>query len=156
MKRLITAVMLMIGACGVSDEYPANYEERIEQKIIELQNADRQKKLYMDVSVNIVARNHSENMSRKSNLSHDGFPHAREHDYKRLFPEYKMIYVLAENVAKLSKYGQSAELVASESIKAWMRSASHRKNIVNQNYSKTGIGVFVDDRHIWITQIWFK
>jgi uncharacterized protein YkwD len=46
------------------------------------------------------------------------------------------------------------EDIAAHSVKGWMNSPGHRRNILDKNYGQTGIGIAVsDDDKVYITQL---
>lgn len=61
--------------------------------------------------------------------------------------DFNINYTYAgENIAK----GQSSP---SQVVKEWMGSSSHKANIENTNYSKTGVGVYEIDGTIYWVQL---
>jgi uncharacterized protein YkwD len=46
------------------------------------------------------------------------------------------------------------EEIAAHSLKGWMNSPPHRRNILDGNYGQTGVGIAVsDDDKVYITQL---
>jgi uncharacterized protein YkwD len=96
-----------------------------------------------------VARQHSENMSRLGFFSHTGqdgltadgrASEAGIDDWRRI----------GENIA----FSQNVQNQAERAVAGWMKSEGHRRNILNQNYGKSGIGVAVSaDGKFYVTQV---
>jgi uncharacterized protein YkwD len=124
---------------------------RLELVIFERINQYRQSKnlppLVFDPLVAAEAKAHSEDMAKKSILSHDGF-HERFESMSAALP----VQSAAENVATNRGYTQP-ELVA---IQSWLDSPGHHHNIVGR-YNTTGIGIVQNSRgDYYFTQIFVR
>jgi uncharacterized protein YkwD len=124
---------------------------RLETVIFDRINQYRQSKnlpmLAYDPIVAEQARAHSEDMARKSVLSHDGF-----HERFESMSEALTVQSAAENVATNRGYSQP-ELVA---IQSWLDSPGHHHNIVGR-YNTTGIGIVRNSRgDYYFTQLFVR
>lgn len=71
------------------------------------------------------------------------FSHVRP-DGSSCFTVYEKIGTLGENIA----YGQKSP---EEVMKAWMNSPGHRKNILNPNFKRVGVGcLYTQGRYYWV------
>jgi uncharacterized protein YkwD len=103
--------------------------------------------LAFDPTIAAEAKAHSEDMAKKSVLSHDGF-----HERFESMSEALSVQSAAENVATNRGYSQP-ELVA---IQSWLDSPGHHHNIVGR-YNTTGIGIVQNSRgDYYFTQIFVR
>ncbi len=103
--------------------------------------------LAYDPVVAAQAKAHSEEMAKKSILSHDGF-----HERFESVSEAMAVQSAAENVATNRGYSQP-EVTA---IQSWLESPGHHHNIVGR-YNTTGIGVVQNARgDYYFTQIFVR
>jgi uncharacterized protein YkwD len=124
---------------------------RLESIIFTRINQYRQSKnlppLAFDPTIAATAKAHSEDMARKSILSHDGF-HERFESMSEALP----VRSAAENVATNRGYNDP-ELVA---IQSWLDSPGHHHNIVGR-YDTTGIGIVKNSRgEYYFTQLFVR
>jgi uncharacterized protein YkwD len=48
----------------------------------------------------------------------------------------------------------TSEELAQDSVKSWMNSPGHRRNILEKNYNRSGIGVSIsEDSKVYVTQV---
>ena len=125
-------------------------DERVDRKLSAL-GVDRQ--------LSAIARAHSEDMARRNFFSHvnpDGDdPTARgkragyecHKEFGRLIREG-----LAENLFEASLPRRQDEIVRA-SVRGWMNSPGHRRNILEKGYDRTGVGVAASGDRIYITQL---
>ena len=96
-----------------------------------------------------MARAHSEKMARQNFFDHAG-PDGqglRERSRASGIAGFK---ALAENLA----YNKGFADAASCAVAGWMRSAGHRENILNAQFTRAGIGVArTADGRVYITQV---
>jgi uncharacterized protein YkwD len=152
--------------------------EDLERSIHNLVNAERAKKkankLGFDRQLAEIARAHSADMAKRKFFNHTNPDGKNATDrgrsvgylcqkvYGRFFTQG-----LAENIYQGGLYRRiritgdqksydfySSEEIAQETVKGWMDSAGHRRNILEKTYEKEGIGVFIasDDR-VYVTQV---
>ena len=140
-------------------------KERTNRKLAALQYDDKLAK---------IARAHSQDMARRNFFNHvnpDGKdPTARGEaaGYTCRKVSGNLVTVgLGENLFQGNLYSRvrtrgtqktydwnSAGEIASEGLTGWMNSPGHRRNILEENYVKTGIGIAIarDDK-VYITQV---
>lgn len=124
-----------------------------ERKVFELVNAERRARgestLVWDAELSRMARWHSENMAHQNFFNHKG-PDGqglRERSRASGIIGFK---ALAENLA----YNKGFADAASCAVVGWMRSEGHRDNILNAEFTRSGIGVARSaDGRIYITQV---
>ena len=124
-----------------------------ERKAFDLVNAERRSRgespLVWDAELTRMARLHSEKMARQNFFSHtepDG-QGLRERSRANGITTFK---ALAENLAYNKGFGDAA----SSAVVGWMRSAGHRDNILNEEFTRSGIGVARSaDGRVYFTQV---
>lgn len=124
-----------------------------ERRAFELVNAERRARgesaLVWDAELTRMARLHSEKMARQNFFSHSG-PDGqglRERSRASGIVGFK---ALGENLA----YNKGFADAASSAVVGWMRSEGHRDNILNAEYTRTGVGIArAADGRIYFTQV---
>lgn len=127
-----------------------------EQQIHYLVNNERRKKglsdLYWDEDLARLARNYSKKMARESFFSHfdnDGnsvVERAKDSDIRGWNK-------IGENLFFCEGYDSFDALA----VRGWMNSAEHRRNILDRQFTTTGIGVAqTRDGRIYITQVFIR
>lgn len=127
-----------------------------EERIFELINDERIKKGLATLNWNSklaeIARDFSQKMAKEKFFDH------YDRDRKSVVDRAKDKKVknwrrLGENLFMSDGY----ENVAKIAVRGWMRSASHRSNILDANYEETGIGIaYSRDGKIYITQVFMQ
>lgn len=120
-----------------------------ETTVIELTNAERSKEglpeLQPDTPLSRVAELKSKDMVSKDYFSHTSPTYGSPFD---MMSEFGVSYQSAgENIA----YGQRTP---EQVVNAWMGSAGHRENILNNDFTHIGVG-FVENGNYW-TQMFIK
>ena len=127
-----------------------------------------------DFKISDIARLHSTDMSNQNYFAHenldglDASDRARDTGY-RCFKWIGNSYYLglSENIFRGNLYESmqllggvpvsydwlSNEEIAHITVDGWMNSEGHRKNILNSNFDREGIGVFIDlEDRVYVTQ----
>jgi uncharacterized protein YkwD len=116
-------------------------------QVLDLVNKQRQGKLASDPDLSKEAMDYAQRMGKEGQLTHtlDG------QGLQQRLAQWKYPYTAAgENIAMGQKDPQTV-------VNAWMHSAGHRANIMNNAYNKTGVGVFKDQRgRMWWAQVFAK
>ena len=112
-----------------------------EQEVLDLINAQRTKnglsKLTIDSEVQAVARDKAKDMVQNNYFSHNSPTYGTPFE---MLKSYKVSYKTAgENIA-----GNSSNAGA---VNAWMNSAGHKENILNNAYNYTGIAVVESSKY---------
>jgi len=171
---LIMVIAYSLASCGPapklkpSGPYTGTLRvSAIEKNIHELINVERKKKglspLGLDARLSRIARAHSSDMTSKGYFSHfspegKDFSHRYETGgYDCRVSRGETIYLGAENIFNIRFTGSiKEEQVARDTVKGWMNSPGHRKNILTPHWGQEGIGVSIGrDRQmvvIYITQ----
>ncbi|MDV9274670.1 CAP domain-containing protein [Clostridioides difficile] len=107
-----------------------------QKEVVDLVNIERAKAglnpLTLDSSISNVATKKSQDMIDNNYFSHDSPTYGSPFDMLKKFGiSYK---TAGENIAMGQK-------TPKEVVNAWMNSEGHRKNIMNPNFSKIGVGV---------------
>jgi len=124
-----------------------SYElSQYEQKVIELTNEKRAEQglspLKIDKELSKVAHKKSQDMAQNNYFSHNSPTYGSPFDMMKQFGiEYR---TAGENIAKGQRNPQ-------EVVDAWMNSAGHRKNILNENFTHIGVG-FEENSNVWTQQ----
>ena len=128
--------------------------------------------LVWDDALSRIARRHSQDMSRRRYFSHDspeGHDLAYRYDrdgYQCSIRSGNVRYQGAENIlqnnlfdsvttvnGKAAYNWNSEKHIAETTVRGWMDSPGHRKNILAPHWRKEGIGVTIDpDGKVYITQ----
>ncbi|HBG1792286.1 TPA: sporulation protein [Clostridioides difficile] len=107
-----------------------------QKEVVDLVNIERAKAglnpLTLDSSISNVATKKSQDMIDNNYFSHNSPTYGSPFDMLKKFGiSYK---TAGENIAMVQK-------TPKEVVNAWMNSEGHRKNIMNPNFSKIGVGV---------------
>ena len=153
-------------------KYPAGKglnRSDIERLVIEFTNKERigagLRPLRHDVAISKIARSHSENMARLGLMSHDiggRGPTDRAlnagYNCRAYSGDGSYTYGLSENVAEHPRvvewmgwgtsyrpvdFSQDAGAMARELVDGWMSSPGHRKNILDSDSRRIGVGVAI-------------
>ncbi|RHW41536.1 LysM peptidoglycan-binding domain-containing protein [Neobacillus notoginsengisoli] len=125
---------------------PSIGEKSVEQQVISLTNQERAKHglkpLTHDWELSRVARYKSMDMRDKSYFSHTS------PTYGSPFTMMKNFGIAYRSAGENIAAGQTS---AAEVVRAWMNSPGHRANILNQGYTRIGVGYAAggSQRHYW-------
>lgn len=148
-RVLIAIAVLLAGFSGV-----VSAQSDDEFEIFGLVNRERTKSrlgaLEWDGDLAKVARSYSRQMAREGFFDH--------YD-----PKGKTVIDRAAKVDRWSKIGENLFMCSgmdnftSFSVRGWMRSTTHRRNIMDRGWTATGIGIARsrDDR-IYVTQVFIR
>lgn len=117
-----------------------------EQRVVELTNAERAKQglpaLKIDTELSKVARVKSEDMQKNNYFDHNSPTYGSPFD---MMKKFGISYTSAgENIAQ-------GQRTPEEVVQAWMNSAGHRANILNNGFTHIGIG-YVESGNYWTQQ----
>lgn len=127
-----------------------------EYEIFQMINRERSRKglstLQWDNGVATVARSYSRRMAREGFFAHtdpDGNSVVERADRSRVRGWAK----IGENLFVCSRVDRFSDMA----IRGWMRSPSHRKNVLDRQWTATGIGVArARDGSIYVTQVFIE
>jgi uncharacterized protein YkwD len=153
----------------------SSLERRVHDLINQERRDDKLTALAFDERLSTIARSHSQDMAARHFFSHTnpdgqdatargtlaGF-RCRKQIARNTFKEG-----LGENLFQDNLYSRirisgnersfdwnTPEEIAAHSLKGWMNSPPHRRNILESTYGQTGIGIAVsDDDKVYITQL---
>lgn len=98
------------------------------------------KELSLDKKVSAAAQAKAEDLAAKNYFSHISPTYGTP---SQMLNDFGISYrYMGENIAK----GASAQ----KTVNAWMNSKGHRDNILNQNFTKIGVG-YCQSEKIWVT-----
>ncbi len=148
----------------------------LEKQIHALINEERKKQglspLARDTALSRIARKHSRDMAKRSYFDHIS-PEGRDFAYRYSQEGYRCsvpvgatVYMGAENIAQNNLYDSvttvngeafynwnSLTKIAETTVRGWMNSPGHRKNILTPYWRNEGIGVVIaPDDKVYITQ----
>jgi len=148
----------------------------LERNIHTLVNRERGKQglspLAWDVALSRIARGHSKDMASRRYFSHDS-PEGNDFSFRYRQESYNCslrigstIHMGAENIYQNVRFNSvttmngesyydwnSEEQLAETTVRGWMDSPGHRKNILTPHWRNEGIGVFLSpDDKVYITQ----
>ena len=152
----------------------SNLERRVHDLINDERAHEQIKTLDVDERLTKIARTHSLDMVRRRFFSHvnpDGQdPTARGKRAGYVCHKVSGNVVtdgLGENLFQGNRYDSvrirgaekvydwnSLEDIARQSISGWMKSPGHRRNILEKNYTRTGVGIAIaPDDKVYVTQL---
>jgi len=150
------SMFLLLTAIGIAAPADADKKDASkvtltadEQTILDLTNKARAEEklspLKMNAILTEVARAHSKNMAKKSELNH-------ELDGKKPADRVKAAgynwYWVGENIA----YGEGTPI--DEIFKTWMDSQHHKENILRKEFTEIGIGIAKNEKgEAYYTQV---
>ena len=151
--KTAAAVLCMVFALCVGVSLGQSDEEF---EIFRLVNSERAKQrlrpLVWDDDVANVARDHSRQMGRQGFFAHQD-------------PRGRTVVERAEgrDVRGWSKIGENlfmcdeVDEFERYSVRGWLKSPSHRRNMLNREWSTTGIGIYRSrDGRIYVTQVFIS
>ncbi|PYS55560.1 MAG: CAP domain-containing protein [Acidobacteria bacterium] len=142
----------------------------LEQRIHSLINSERRandlEPLLFDDGLSSVARANSRDMAERGFFDHVN-PDGRNPKQRAFLAGYTCRKGLAENIYQNNLYSRvtttnnrrsydwkSMEEIAAGSVRGWMHSAGHRRNILEATYGRTGIGAAIAaGGEVYITQM---
>jgi uncharacterized protein YkwD len=140
--------------CYKADQFTCD----VERRIVEMTNEHRGSSLTpltLHSGLAFVARDWSGSQADQGNISHNGFPNAREATYEAEFGAADPVSVNAENVAYSYTGGQGqddVESIAKMFTDMWWGSAGHRRNMLG-GYRYLGVGIVISGSQVYATQI---
>ena len=164
MNFLIVLLLLMQNA--KPEMRIPDLEQQIHQSVNLQRRANDRKALEWDDTLVKLARAHSEDMAKRGYFKHVN-PEG-ETPMKRLQEAgYNKCRLVGENIYQDNLYSHavtekkrttydwnSMETITATTLKAWMDSDSHRENILQNDYTREGIGVAIaSDDKVYITQV---
>jgi uncharacterized protein YkwD len=178
---LFLACALVAGAplAAVTDPEPPalripDLERRVHASVNQQRSRNQAPTLRFDDELALIARAHSADMAKRNFFDHvnpDGrnaTERGRRAGYlcQKVYGTY-ITSGLAENIYQGSLYSRlritgnersydwyTPEQIAAETVESWMNSPGHRRNILEQNYDREGIGIAVaGDHKIYVTQV---
>lgn len=128
----------------------------LERRAFDLVNSERRSRgespLQWDAELSQLARQHSHNMARSGSLDHRG-PDGRDMADRARAMGIRGWRVLGENIA----FNQGFNDPSAFAVERWMGSSKHRANILNNQFTRTGIGVArAADGSIYFTQVFMS
>ena len=165
----LTAVVLMYTACAIpagpppepavsipTSPPPDATIAAVARSVVEEVNRTREasglRPLREDAALRRAARDHSEELAARRTLDHNSTNPARQTLTMRIDAAGGSWSRAAENLANMSG---AASSVASTTVRLWLGSEGHRRNLLEPAYTHTGVGVAIDHNGIWyITQLY--
>ena len=127
----LTGETINVKVGGDSDKKSESAAEKVIDLVNSERSAQRKTSLQSDDTLNMIAEQRAKEIAVK-------FSHTRPDGSKcsSLLQENGIVNVYAgENIA-------AGHISAEEVMKTWMNSDGHRKNILNENYTRIGVGVY--------------
>lgn len=143
MRLLLICIIIAIGMAPVNTKA----DQLSGQEIVKLSNKYRKTPLTIDPALSFIAQTKANDMVNKNYFSHN------TPDGHRFF------YFLQQLGYSYQSAGENLAIDYNDNsgvVKAWMKSASHKKNIINPRYSKVGIGIANKDGHNYIVQLFVE
>ena len=160
---------LWIAAQGIQARpyiQPSNLEQQINTLINSERRANALIPLVPNASLSKVARSHSQNMVNRGYFNHVD-PDGKGPGDRLRIAGYSCPNMYGENIFQNNLYTRvtirgnqrlydwnSLNEIAASTVKGWMSSPGHRRNILEKDYLHTGIGVaFAANGQVFITQV---
>lgn len=142
--------------CASGEERVQLLNSDFEKRVLKLTNKERSKrglkKLKWDETLAYAARYHAKDMAVDNYFDHDSY----DRKGQRLIRSCSIF----ERIEAFINYPYLAENISAgrstpeDVVEAWMKSKGHRKNILNKNMTKLGVGYyFIQDAeygHYWV------
>lgn len=122
---------------------PISGIEVLEKEISQLVNEEREKQrlstLIYDSKLELAARQHSKEMGELNYFSHTS-PIAKNHEVRDRVRNAGLTEMsMAENIFTI--HGYNTNVLPTKIVEGWMLSPGHRRNILNRDFTHTGVGV---------------
>ncbi len=177
MKIALIAVVAIVGIFGIiyvmgdDDESTKYYNEFTEEDVrnfeLELFEITNQKRiengvqpLVWDDRLHSIAKNHSQDMAEKNYFNHNNLDGMSAFDrgnnaYYECEKERESIMYegISENISQMGLERKNYESIDEETIvDGLMNSSEHRENMLDNAYIKIGIGIAINENHLYTTQ----
>lgn len=164
-----TAVVLVCTACSIAAGPPppapvpipaapppeatlAAVALDIVQEVNRTREANGLRPLRDDPALRRAAREHSEELAARRTLDHTSTDPERRTLTMRIDAAGGSWSRTAENLARMSG---PASNVAVQTVRLWLDSEGHRRNMLEAAYTHTGVGVAIDHNGMWyVTQVY--
>jgi len=170
----ILTVLLLAGLClsavAAEDKKPEirvpDLEHLIQQSVNLERRANDREPLELDDGLSNLARAHSEDMAARGYFKHVN-PEGQTPMQRLQQAGYAKCRLVGENIYQNNLYDRavtekkrttyawnSMEKIAASTMKGWMDSSGHRENILEKNYTRSGVGAAIaSDDKVYITQV---
>lgn len=153
--RKICFILIVLSLCAAF-AVPAFSQNGDEAEIFHLVNVERTRSrlapLAWDDRLGRLARSYSRQMAREGFFSHydDDGNSVAERSRREGAGHWRKI---GENLFTMTSHPQFTAM----SVRGWMRSTSHRRNIQDREWTATGVGVAKSrDGRIYVTQVFVR
>ena len=150
------AFQLFAQKCPTGEERIESMNSSFEQEVLKLTNKVRKKKglksLKWDETLSYSARYHAKDMGEDDYFEHDSY----DRKGKRLVKSCAIF----DRIESFIRYPFLAENISAgrtspeEVVKAWMKSPGHKKNILDRNMTRLGVGYYYVEGseygHYWV------
>jgi uncharacterized protein YkwD len=168
--QIVLTALALWTAFGTSQGQPQvripDLEEEIHSLIDSERLANNVNTLVLDQGLSKVARAHSQDMVNRGYFNHLD-PDGKAPRDRLLLAGYKCPKISGENIFQNNLYSRvmirgnqksyewnSLNEIAESSVRGWMASPGHRQNILQKNYSRTGVGAAIaPNGQVLITQV---
>jgi uncharacterized protein YkwD len=144
-------VAVLVAALALASSSGATAQDPLETEIAHRINAIRKEHdlapLRWNPALAELAREHSRTMGREGFFAHEDPGGDSVAD--RLRAAGLGYRALGENLAR----SRNAPDPAAAAARGWMASEGHRKNILREAFTETGVGVWRDGETVYVTQI---
>jgi uncharacterized protein YkwD len=132
-------------ASGVAAQ--ARLETEIADRVNAVRKEHRLAPLRWSPDLAALAREHSRDMGREGFFAHEDPAGGSAAD--RLRAAGLGYRALGENLAR----SRNAPDPADAAVQGWMTSEGHRKNILDEAFTETGVGIWRDGETVYVTQL---
>ena len=153
-----TAMLALLGLSSLKPVDGAAGVDKLNQvasKVLELSNQARQEQGVRGLSgvehLDRAAHGHSDEMLRLDYFNHHSPTQGRGKPLQRVQLAGGIELKVAENIYKA--FGYPPEEIAAASIRAFLKSPGHRRNLLNPDYNSLGVGVARKGDTVTVTQV---
>jgi uncharacterized protein YkwD len=153
----LLASIMQAQNCATGNERYSAFNQKFEDEVLRLTNIERKKRglkpLHWDQQLAYASRYHAKQMAIENYFDHGSY--VRDKRGKLV-----LICQTFERIEKFANYSYLAENIYAGTINpkdvvdTWMHSSGHRRNILNKNMTKIGVGYYridnSDYKYYWV------
>ncbi len=145
------ALLLLLSILSAEIINPETYALRVHDEVNESRLRNGLPALIWLEDLAELAQLHSQNMAQNRFFNHVDTDGLRVSARQRKYQPQLLLSGIGENLYR----SQSSSRIfdPKRSAQSWMNSPGHRENILNQNFTHGGVGVYLKDDRIYVTQV---
>lgn len=144
-------------SCPKGDERVLSMNQDFEKEVLKLTNKERKsrglKPLEMDEFLSYSARYHAKDMAEDDYFDHNSYDRGSDGNLNQVCETFDRIGAFAD-FGYMAENISAGRTIPKDVVDGWMKSPGHRKNILNKDFSKIGIGYYKTEdseyHHYWV------